>query len=207
MFRFIPLFVLFSLTGCLLQPTTALQFKSAIRGPSSITFESQLQVSDRQYVESVLANAFGTAGTSQEAYLEQMTLQRHEFGGACDGYEASDLNGNQEFLRARCFSGLRNNTKASANPARFSLTMQACDGLIATPDRFNFFLSKIYGASPVQAPTSATIQKAYGVFFREEAAEAVVVNGLRDMVRGESPTDGWKLIATALCVSPEWQVQ
>ena len=201
------LLILFSLTGCLLQPTTALQFKSSLRGPSSITFESQLQVADRQYVESVLANAFGTSGTAQENYLEQMTLQRHEFGGACDAYEASDFNGGQEFLRARCFSGLRNNTKSSANPARFSLTMQACDTLIGVPERFNYFLSKVHNAGTVVAPTSASIQKAYGIFFREETADASVINGLRDIVRGESPLDGWKLITTAICVSPEWQVQ
>lgn len=208
MFKLFLLTLMFvSSTGCLMKPSGVLLFQSTSRGPASADYETLLQVADRGYVESVLADAFGTEGTSEATYLQQMTIQRHEFGGPCDRYEASELNGRREFPRADCFSGMRNNTITNANPARFSLTMQVCDRLISTAPRFNHFLSKIYGTAPVAAPTTATIQRAYGIFFREEVPSPSVVNGFKDLVKGSSPQDAWKLITTAICVSPEWQIQ
>jgi hypothetical protein len=207
MFKLSPVLSLFLLTSCIMNAPTDLQFSSsAIRSPASLEYQSNLQVADRQYVESVIATAFNTANTSDGDFLQQLTIQRYEFGGSCDRYEASEINGNIEFPRAQCFTGLSANTQATSNPARYSLTIQICERMINTPDRFNSFMSKIYGTNPIQVPTNATIQKAYGIFFKEEIPTNEVATALKNISPSSTPAETWKNIATALCISPEWQI-
>lgn len=201
------LFSLFVLTSCIqMTGPTDLKFSSsAIRTPASLEYQSELQMSDRQYVESVLLSAFDARGSAEAGPIQQHVYEKVEFGGGCDKYEASELNGNYEFYREYCWTGMKSNSVPSSIPSRYSYTMKICEYLVNSPNRQQAFLAKYLGSATASAPTRANIVKAYGAYYIEVVPSAEIVDALMSLSQSDA-YESWKQINLAICSSPGWQV-
>lgn len=173
------------------------------------SYPLQLRMADRTYVESVLNQAFDISKETPTALLvEQHTLQRFEFGGSCDLYEASEYEkGKIEFPREQCYVGLGSSTPATSNPMRYSWTIKICEQLVKDIIRFNAIMKKIFPDGANLTPTSQSIEKAYGIFFLEEKPDENSLKALLELSNTvEDVNEKWRLIMLTLCISPEWQV-
>ncbi|WP_408099032.1 hypothetical protein ACJVC5_08955 [Peredibacter sp. HCB2-198] len=189
--------------GLVFRAPNAFQEKQA-----QLTYASEIQMADRSYVESVLLQVFNAEGTSAATYIQSDIYQKVEFGGACDFYAPSDLSATTiEFPREQCFTGMGVVQNLNNNPMRYSLTTKVCERLVNDTARMDVIKAKIFPDNKWAAPTAASIQKAWSLFFPIEQADSAIVDDLKAISNVSSGTeDAWKNIVLTMCVSPEWQV-
>jgi len=175
---------------------------------NSKEFSSEIQMADRSYVESVLLQVFNAANTPAGAYIQSDIYQKVEFGGACDQYSLSDLGATTvEFSREQCFTGIGVVQGSNNNPMRYSLTTKVCERLVLDSARMTVVRDKIFTTKKWEKPDSASVQRAWKLFFPVEDANSGVVNDLLNISKvSSSDEEGWKNIILTLCISPEWQV-
>ena len=190
------------LVSCINTSPTELKFNGS-RSIGSVEYTTDLQVSDRQYVTSVLLSVFGE---TDRGYIEHNVLFRPEYGGGCDRFEVSEINNNWEFPQTACHNGLTDNVVASSNPGRYAMTMKTCEGLINSGSSFNHVMNQVHSNGQVMAPTAASVKKLYGLFYIQQSPTSDVVRALMELSENQSPTDGWKRVLIAVCISPEWQI-
>lgn len=175
---------------------------------NSKEFSSEIQMADRSYVESVLLQVFNAVNTPAGAYIQSDIYQKVEFGGACDQYSLSDLGATTvEFSREQCFTGIGVVQGSNNNPMRYSLTTKVCERLVNDTTRMTVVRDKIFTTKKWEKPDSASVQRAWKLFFPIEDANSRVVTDLLNISKvSSSDEEGWKNIMLTLCISPEWQV-
>ena len=174
---------------------------------AKLNYSYEQQMSDRSYVESVLLQVFDAKGTSAASYIETEIFRKVEFGGACDVYEPSDLGtATIEFSREQCYNGIGVVQGSNNNPMRYSLTTKVCERLVIDKDRMGAVRKKIFSDNKWNRPTSASIQKAWALFFPIHPADPMVVDGLLEVANVSAGNENaWQNIMLTLCISPEWQ--
>lgn len=218
------LFTGFLLSGCF--KTTELRFndqQAAVasgRVPASVVedYTLVLPISKRHYVASVFSQVFAIQEISTDGdNLRTEIFFKKEFGGSCDPYGRSEVivNGatTDEFIQARCGSGITADLLATTNPMRYAWTTKACENnIVGRPARFAAAMNQVLtGWSPgsVQVqhkPNAENVKKAYGLFFQSREPDEDVVSALIQLGATASNNDeAWKLILISLCVNPEWQ--
>jgi hypothetical protein len=216
------LWVSFAMSGCF--QSAELKFndekaaRAAGRVPSSIAedYSVTLPVAKRHYVESVFVQAFAIPlNDPDRATLKTAIYDKREFGGGCDRYGVSDTEVNgvivAEFPRAQCSTAILPELESTSNPMRFAWTAKACENMIySRPARFQGIMTQVLpgwvSGTPTAKPSPESVSRAYGLFFQGRAPEDEVLKALVALGESSSTSDeGWKLILTALCVSPEWQ--
>lgn len=211
------LLLLVGVSGCVRNTELVFNDESAAL-KSQINYSVTLPMSKRTYVESVFLQVFSISETETDRQtLKTMIYDKKEFGGGCDPYGVSEkiVNGItvDEFARYRCTSGLLQDLKAASNPIRYAWTAKACETMILSrAPRFAAAMSKIIPGWTVGAnlesskPNADSIAKAYDLFFQGQSPDPEVVQALIELGNTVTEADSaWKLILTALCVSPEWQ--
>jgi hypothetical protein len=203
------------LTACSLgDKSTSLVFQSATRSIASTStalnssdYSLTLNMGGRRLAESTLAMIFGTTGTDLESTLTQNVLLQSQFGGGCDLYAASEINGQIEFPRDVCINGAQSVVNLSnSNPMRYATVAKMCDTLVQTSTSFNYAISKIYSGAAIAAPSTSAVTTAYQLFFPSETPDPTLVTSLVGLTSvSTSSSDAWKLVLDALCTSPEWQ--
>ncbi len=216
-FRFIP--VLLTLAAC--SPAGELKFSESsalLNAENQRKLEAQkfasvdLVMGDRNYVESVLRDVFGTTSIPD-------IQSAKEFGGHCDRYAtiriASGNSSIPEYRQLACPSNGSAVSPSVTNAARYAIMTKTCDQLIfgTSPDLYSNVMKKINGtkwklnsAEPSHKPNTSNIKTAYEQFFQDEVPTPEVVEALLKV--GQTKTeidDQWKLILMTLCISPEWQ--
>ncbi|WPU66118.1 hypothetical protein [Peredibacter starrii] len=173
-----------------------------------LNYASEIQMADRAYVESVLLQIFNASGTSAATYIQSDIYQKVEFGGACDFYSTSDLSPTTvEFPREQCYTGMGVVQNPNNNPMRYSLTTKVCERLVVDSARMDVVKAKIFSNNQWEAPSDASIQRAWSLFFPIESASPAVVKDLKAIADVSSGNeDAWKNIILTMCISPEWQV-
>lgn len=173
-----------------------------------LNYQSEIQMADRAYIESVLLQVFNASGTAAAAYIQSDVYQKIEFGGACDVYAISDKNATTvEFPREQCFNGIGLVQSSNNNPMRYSLTTKVCERLVIDTDRMNAVKMKIYSDGKWKKPDAASLQKAWSLFLQTGSLDQGSVNGLLELANVSSgDEDAWKNIVLTMCMSPEWQV-
>lgn len=173
-----------------------------------LDYQSEIQMADRSYIESVLLQTFNATGTPAAAYIQSDVYQRVEFGGACDVYAISDKNATTvEFPREQCFTGIGLVQPSNNNPMRYSLTTKVCERLVIDTDRMNVVKSKIYSDGKWKNPDSTSLRKAWSLFLQSGDLDQGSVDGLLELAKVSSgDEDAWKNIILTMCMSPEWQV-
>jgi hypothetical protein len=166
-----------------------------------------LIMGDRNYVESVLRDVFGTTSIPE--------VQRaKEFGGHCDRYATILTNNTPEYPKLACPTNSSAVSPSVTNAARYSIMTKTCDQLIfGTAPLYSNVMKKINGpkwtlnsAEPSHKPNALNIKIAYELFFQDEEPDLEVVNALLKVgSTKEKIDDQWKLILMTLCISPEWQ--
>jgi hypothetical protein len=190
------------------------------RVPASIVedYTLELPVSKRHYVASVFSQVFAIQEISTDGdNLRAEIFFKKEFGGSCDPYGRSELvvNGTavDEFLAARCGSGITADLRATTNPMRYAWTAKACENnIINRPARFAAAMNQILtgwtpGSLQVQhKPNAENLKKAYGLFFQSREPDEEIIAALIQLgSKGATNDEAWKLILISLCVNPEWQ--
>ena len=212
-FRFIP--VLLTLAAC--SPAGELKFSESsalLNAENQRKLEAQkfasvdLVMGDRNYVESVLRDVFGTTSIPE-------VQSAKEFGGHCDRYATILTNSTPEYRQLACPSNGSAVSPSVTNAARYSIMIKTCDQLIfgTSPDLYSNVMKKINGtkwklnsAEPSHKPNTSNIEKAYEFFFQDEKPSEDVVNALLNVGQKKTQIDEqWKLILMTLCISPEWQ--
>ena len=70
-----------------------------------------------------------------------------------------------------------------------------------------FALAQITKASPEKAPSDATIEGAYELFFPGSEAPDEVIEALGDVAdQADKALESWRLVLLTLCLSPDWQL-
>jgi len=212
------------LTGCF--QTTELKFndqQAAVasgRVPASAVedYSLELPITKRHFVASVFTQVFAIPEGSNDAdSLGIEIFFKKEFGGACDPYGVSEITVNgvltNEFIQARCGSGISADLKATSNPMRYAWTTKACENNITVrPARFAAAMNQIFsgwtpGSSQAQfRPSDVSVKKAYGLFFQGRDPDPEEVAALIQVGAAAANNDeSWKLILISLCINPEWQ--
>lgn len=173
-------------------------------------YNSEIQMANRSYVESVLLQVFDAEGTPAATYIQSEIYQRIEFGGACDQYSASDIgvstSATTEFARERCTNSIGVVQPANNNPMRYSLTTKVCERLIADSSRLNIVRNKLFSTQKWGDVTDDKVLVAWHLFHQASDANSDVINSLKNMRKVTSNNDdAWKVIILTLCISPEWQ--
>ncbi len=214
----------FGLGGCF--KTTDIKFndrQAAVasgRAPAGDVqdYSLNVQLGKRHYVESVFIQVFSIPpGDPDLATLKTAIFDKREFGGGCDRYGVSEITVNNaltdEFPRARCSFGILPEMPAATNASRYAWTAKACETFIVTRTaRFAAVMNKIHTGwtansnQPRHRPNAENVKLAYDLFFQGETPDTEVVNALIELGNTAPNVDeAWRLILTALCVSPEWQ--
>ena len=173
-------------------------------------FSSEIQMSNRSFVESVLLQVFDAEGTSAATYIKTGIYEKIEFGGACDLYSASETIGKPTtplFDRERCTNSIGVVQIPSNNPMRYSLTEKVCEKLITEVPRLDAVRNKIFTDKKWGEVTNDKVLVAWHLFHQTTDADTATINALKD-IRKVTPSndEAWKFIILGLCMSPEWQV-
>lgn len=209
MFKLFYLAIFFSFISCVSTEKTELSFYDEEhpyisgngRTPASeIDYELKLQVGDRRYVESVLSQVFDLS-ESESTSIRDLIYKKQEFGGACDRYAQSEINGTVEFPRETC-SGLDIVLPATANPMRFAYMTKVCENLVNNSS----YLSRAVG-NVNQDFSETHFLSLYQKFYLEESPSTEVINSFKNLYDEKgTQREGWKLVMLGLCLSPAWQV-
>jgi len=210
------LLVAMSLASCVPIAETnksALDFRapsSIVEGAALKDYNSEIQMANRSYVESVLLQVFNSEGKTAATYIQSDIYQKIEFGGACDQYAASDIGVSNsttvEFVRERCVNSIGVVQPSNNNPMRYSLTTKVCEKLVLETARLNSVRNKIFADQKWGEPTDEKVLLAWRLFHQVTDADKDVLSALKDIKKVTSNNDdAWKIIVLTLCISPEWQ--
>lgn len=175
-------------------------------------YNTELQMSNRSYVESVLLQVFDAQeNQAMASYIQTNIFEKAEFGGACDQYApsyfGSSTESKREFDREKCVNGIGVVQASNSNPMRYSITTKVCEKLISDTDSLNAVRKKIFSDNKWNNPTDEKILLAWSLFNQASSADKDVINALKDIGKVTSSNDeAWKIIILTLCISPEWQV-
>jgi hypothetical protein len=190
------------------------------RVPASVVedYTLTLPITKRHYVASVFSQVFAIQEISTDGdNLRSEIFFKKEFGGSCDPYGRSEVTVNgtvtDEFIQARCGSGINADLLPTSNPMRYAWTTKACENnIVSRPARFAAAMNQVLtgwtpGSVQLQhKPNAENVKKAYGLFFQSREPDEEVVAALIQLGSGAANNDdGWRLILISLCTNPEWQ--
>jgi hypothetical protein len=185
------------------------------------SFETELRVADRRYVDELLRSVFGLAAVSSTntgaaLIVRQNIWERPEFGGACDRYAgiitgitdvSTSLQPNVVNYVENCFNGVGVLNPAKMNQARLALIAKTCDALVNDSSAMGAVMTKLYGSTTAGTVDSAHIISAYQLFYPDETPSQTVQDKLVAVgtAFGATPALQWKGIMLGICGSPGWQ--
>lgn len=188
----------------ILKPPSVVEFEEQVIRAPAAEYGLQLQMGDNAYVESVLVQAFSNGSDESRGKIHTMIYQQTEFGGVCDRYAMSEIDGNPEFPREKCANSEL--TKANSNPGRYAYAIKACEELTTQEASFKNIMDKIFPDGKIEKVNQATFLKAYQIFYLEESPDKAVTNEFIKLSKEVGdPKEAWRVIMMTLCSSPQWQ--
>ena len=137
-------------------------------------------------------------------------------GGGCDPYDKSYTVDNEIELPNTACKGANFNSIAigESSSIREGFRIGACDQLVSNPKCLLNALKKINGALRASGeilPSSAdSINQVYALFYpyqnnnSEKSKKALI--DLHKKLAEETPSDQWKNLVLAVCLTPWWQI-
>lgn len=172
---------------------------------------NQLVMGDKEYLESVFTDVFGSPSLSQEnknvlqsILFQEFTPQQQVLGRACDPIREGSTYG--------CYYSLTNaetGLSAASSAIREGARIQVCRRMIANEPLFQNAVAKIKGNS--STPTDQSIGSAIELFFPAREPDSVLQNALSRLdgamaTNSESADNRWRMLLLTLCESPSWQI-
>ncbi len=184
--------------------------------PENTEIESRIQMGDRYYVRSVLADVFDLTETEASTIGAKFSTP---FGGACDYYMRGESEGATPAFQVQdrgCSYYPKQTVLPVSAPDRSAILAVACDDLLNDYKYFQRAIRKIhpawpaldgqFSAKPEYAPTPETVSKLYQFFYPLDEPAPAVIDAL--LAVGKKSTDlraSWRYIMTTVCYSPDWQ--
>lgn len=175
----------------------------------TIPTRKQIVVS-KDYVASIFKEVFTSSKYAISGNLDTMIdkwvfYKGAQYGGACNYYSSygiKDCNGSLPNVNLAQYT--------DDNTVRESFRLQLCDHLLGQDNGVHAALENI-GLTTTSAINAANITAAYGLFYRNNPPETVVVNTLLDLnktltMANESAINKWRAILSQVCESPSWQL-
>ncbi|WII72904.1 hypothetical protein QJS83_03340 [Bdellovibrio sp. 22V] len=166
-------------------------------------------VANRTYVAGIFREVFTSTKypiSNLEALIDKwIEFKGAQYGGACNLYSS---------YSSRDCSGSLANTNighyTEDNTVRESFRIQMCENVLGADAGVNAALEKV-GLTTASAISTANVAAAYGLFYRNDPPEELVVNSLLDLnqtlaAKKVSAMDRWRAILSQVCESPAWQL-
>jgi hypothetical protein len=182
--------------------------------PATVNYtfpQSEIRLGNRDYINSVFNDVFPPQTSGQQNQLNQILqpevrMQIGLFGGPCNIYSSEGL--------TDCPSG-NIFTQETALPfnqqstsSREARRLRVCESVMDLDWAVAAAVGNIDGASPTQLPTAAQITAAFQLFYVGQDPGADILSALQNLIAQQwsSPSEAWKALFLAVCVSPGWQI-
>lgn len=176
-----------------------------------------LRISDRFYISGLLKDIFGSSADSATGAFIKTRMDY--FGGGCDQYELNlDNSGtclNDDCELSKC-SGttIINNQIGVSSAIRKGWIIRACEEIADHDTAILSAVQSLFDPTPVlttttvPAPTTATLTKAYQLFYRSIPPNDTVVSALVNVAASETTSnfEKWRYVFLSICTTSEWQI-
>lgn len=163
----------------------------------------------RTYVAGIFREVFTSTKypiTNLETLIDKWIMYKGaQFGGACNfysSYSARDCGGSNSNANIGHYT--------DDNTVRESFRIQMCENVLGLDAGVNSALEKA-SLTTASAVTTATLTAAYGLFYRSNPPESVVIATLVDLnnsltTEKATAVNKWRAILSQICESPGWQM-